>query len=85
MTALKSLVCKYVRFLMPAIVVPATVVSFYPSLWNGFVEYDDDFLFLNNLNYRGLGWPQLRWMFTTFLMGHYQPLSWMTLGLDYVI
>src|ERR1041384_7292927 len=24
-------------------------------------------------------------MFTTFLMGHYQPLTWVTLGLDYVI
>ena len=85
MTALKSLACKYVRFLMPAIVVTATVVSFYPSLWNGFVGYDDDALFLNNLRYRGLGWPQLSWMFTTFLRGHYQPLSWVTLGLDYVI
>src|SRR5262249_4133077 len=30
--------------------------------------------------------PQhLRWMFTTFHLGPYQPLSWVTLGLDYVL
>jgi tetratricopeptide (TPR) repeat protein len=85
MTALKPLARKCARFLIPAIVVGATIAAFYPSLWNGFVEYDDDALFLNNQSYRGLGWPQLRWMFTTFLNGHYQPLSWITLGLDYVI
>ncbi|MEO5871358.1 MAG: tetratricopeptide repeat protein, partial [Gemmatimonadaceae bacterium] len=34
---------------------------------------------------RGLGVTELRWMWTTFHMGHYVPLSWMTLGLDYVL
>src|SRR6185437_3111089 len=38
-----------------------------------------------NVHYRGLGWSQLRWMFTTFHMGPYQPLSWMTYGLDYLL
>src|SRR5204862_4253047 len=33
--------------------------------------------------YRGLSWPQLRWMWTSFHMGHYVPLTWMTLALDY--
>src|SRR5262249_3309393 len=33
----------------------------------------------------GLGSRQLAWMFTTFHLGPYQPLSWMTLGLDYVL
>ena len=39
--------------------------------------------FLNNENYRGLGLRHLRWMFTT--MEPYQPLSWVTLGADYVV
>ncbi|HEX7939068.1 MAG TPA: tetratricopeptide repeat protein [Gemmatimonadaceae bacterium] len=58
-------------------------LPFLPSLQNGFVSWDDDKNFLANLAYRGLGWSQLRWMWTTFHLGHYVPLSWMTLGLDY--
>ena len=33
----------------------------------------------------GLGPSNLAWMFTHFHLGHYQPLSWVTLGLDYAI
>ena len=60
-----------------------TFVSFLPALDAGFVTWDDDKNFLANTAYRGLGWQQLTWMWTTFHLGHYVPLSWMTLGLDY--
>ncbi|HMF48961.1 MAG TPA: hypothetical protein VK603_09970, partial [Candidatus Saccharimonadales bacterium] len=40
---------------------------------------------LQNPHYRGLGWEQISWMVKTFHGGHYQPLSWITLGLDYVL
>jgi len=30
-------------------------------------------------------WPQIRWMFTTVLLGHWIPLTWLTFGLDFVI
>src|SRR5262245_8889798 len=59
-------------------------VVFLPALANGFV-WDDDFNFVNNPAYRGLGWPQLRWMFTSAHLGHYIPVTWMTLGLDYLL
>jgi Flp pilus assembly protein TadD len=62
-----------------------SVVPFLPALEAGFVNWDDDTNFLNNPDYRGVGAAQLQWMFTTFLMGHYIPLTWMTLGLDYVV
>jgi tetratricopeptide (TPR) repeat protein len=55
---------------------------FLPALQNEFVSWDDDTNFLNNPNYRGLGIAQLTWMFTT-LRGHYIPLTWLTLGLDF--
>src|SRR5207247_8163222 len=45
---------------------------------------DDKDNFLDNPHYRGLGWTHLRWMWTTHL-GHYIPLTWMTLGLDYLL
>jgi tetratricopeptide (TPR) repeat protein len=60
-----------------------TFIAFLPTLRNGFVTWDDDRNFLENFSYRGLGWDNLSWMWTTFHMGHYVPLSWMTLGLDY--
>ncbi len=60
-----------------------TFIAFLPTLRNGFVTWDDDRNFLENFSYRGLGWENLSWMWTTFHMGHYVPLSWMTLGLDY--
>jgi protein O-mannosyl-transferase len=73
------------RWLIPLLVALATVVSFLPVLHNGFVDWDDPKMLTSNPDYRGLGRSQLRWMFTTFHMGHYQPLTWLTYGLDYVL
>jgi protein O-mannosyl-transferase len=69
----------------PMMVASLTCAAFLPVLRNGFVDWDDDNTLLQNPYYRGLGWDQLRWMFTTFHMGHYQPLSWVTFGLDYLV
>ncbi|HZE98630.1 MAG TPA: hypothetical protein VE981_16500, partial [Planctomycetota bacterium] len=63
----------------------ATFAAFLPALRGEFLNWDDVPNFLENPSYRGLGPSQLRWMFTTFLMGHYHPLTWITLGLDYAI
>ncbi len=63
----------------------ATVAAFLPALGNGFVGWDDQLSLVDNPHYRGLGWAQLTWMFTTFHMGLYMPLSWLTLGLDSLV
>jgi tetratricopeptide (TPR) repeat protein len=73
------------RWLLPLLVVLVTVLVFLPTLENRFVNWDDEKNFIENPHYRGLGWTQLRWMFTTLHLGPYQPLSWMTLGLDYLL
>jgi len=62
-----------------------TFAVFFPALLNEFVNWDDYELLVDNPHYRGLGWEQMRWMFSTFHTGHYQPLSWMTFALDYLI
>ncbi len=67
----------------PLVVALVTAAAFGPALHNGWVSWDDEQNFLTNPHYRGLGLSQLSWMWTTFHMGHYVPLSWMTLGLDY--
>ena len=76
---------RWVQWLVPALIALVTFAAFLPTLQNQFVNWDDADNFLDNPHYRGLGWAQLRWMWTTFHMGHWIPLTWMTLGLDYVL
>jgi hypothetical protein len=66
-------------------VVILTLAAFLGVLQSGFVNWDDPANFLDNPRYRGLGPAQLAWMFTTFHMGHYIPLTWLTLGADYLL
>src|SRR5881296_3519414 len=74
----------WVLWLVPVLIALVTVAAFLPALQNQFVSWDDDENFLDNPHYRGLGWSPLRWMWTTH-QGHYIPLTWMTLGLDYLL
>ena len=71
-------------WLAPALVALATIAVFSGALRNGFVNWDDNVNFLTNPHYRGLGWANLRWMFTTLLLGHYQPLTWLSFALDHL-
>ncbi len=73
------------RCALPALIAAATVAAFLPALQGEFLNWDDDRNFTNNPFYRGLGLSNLRWMWTTFLMGHYHPITWMTLGADFTI
>src|SRR5947207_6537956 len=72
------------RVLLPLLIAAVTFAAFLPSLQGEFLNWDDDANFLGNLNYRGLGPTNLRWMFTDYY-GHYMPLTWLTLGLDYTL
>jgi tetratricopeptide (TPR) repeat protein len=69
----------------PAVVGLATLLVFLPALGNQFVNWDDEVNLVSNPHFRGLGWDQLRWMFTTTLGGHYIPVTWLSFGLDYVV
>src|SRR5687768_12877128 len=71
------------RWAVPLLVALAAFLPFTPTLGADFVTWDDNRNFLDNPDFRGLGWQELRWMWTTFHMGHYVPLTWMTLGLDF--
>jgi len=71
--------------LIPLALALVTFLVFLPTLWNGFVAWDDYMNLVENQEYRGLTWPQIRWMFGTLLMGHWIPLTWLTFGLDFVI
>src|SRR3989441_325892 len=75
---------RWVRWLVPVVIALITCAAFLPTLQNQFVNLDDNDNFLDNPHYRGLAWTHLRWMWTTH-QGHYIPLTWMTLGLDYLL
>src|SRR5215475_10657045 len=65
-------------WLLPPALFLLTFLVFLPAIWNGFVEWDDQVNLYENPDYRGLTWPQIRWMFSTVLMGHWIPLTWLT-------
>jgi tetratricopeptide (TPR) repeat protein len=63
--------------------VAATFAAFWPTLHDGFVDWDDPANLTQNVHVRGLSAANLKWMLTTFHEGHYQPLTWLTYMLDY--
>lgn len=70
---------------LPLLVGLLGFLAFLPALDAGFVNFDDEQLFVQNHSYRGFGGRQLRWIFTTTFMGHYHPLTWLSSALDYKI
>jgi tetratricopeptide (TPR) repeat protein len=71
--------------LLPWLVAIVSFVAFLQALQAGFVKWDDDHNIVNNPNFRGVGSPQLRWMLTTTLLGHWIPLTWLSFGVNYVL
>ncbi|MBL8860474.1 MAG: tetratricopeptide repeat protein [Planctomycetes bacterium] len=67
----------------PVALLLLVAAAFAPALGADWVQWDDDRNFTENWAWRGLTPDHLAWMATTFHMGHYQPLSWLTLGLDW--
>jgi tetratricopeptide (TPR) repeat protein len=70
---------------LAAAVALVTAAAFLPTLGNDFVSWDDPTTLLDNPHYRGFGWDNLRWMFTSYHLGHYLPVTWLTFALDYVL
>ena len=70
---------------IPLAIVLAVVVVFAVGLRNEFVQWDDPTNLVENPHFRGLAPRNLAWMFTTTLMGHYIPVTWLSFGLDYMV
>ena len=73
----------HVVTLVPVLVV--TLVSFLPVLSAGFLPSVDDGKMLEPTQYRELSLDGLKWMFTTFYFGDYQPFHWLSYSLDYAV
>ena len=72
------------RWVIPALL-PLVVAAVFPLAVFGKFQWDDYPLLVDNSAYRGLAWSNLRWMFSTNLMGHYMPVTWITYALDYLL
>ncbi len=62
-----------------------TVFVFSPCVHHEWLHWDDQENFILNERFRGLTPQHVWWMLTTLHMGPYQPLSWLTLGIDYTL
>ncbi len=70
---------------MPLSLALIVVASFWPAIGADFVAWDDDLNLTDNVRYRGLSLEHLRWMATTTHGGHYQPLTWISWAMDYLV
>ena len=68
-----------------ALVFLGAVGAFYPALSADFVNWDDQYNFLSNYDFRGLGWEQTKWAFSARRLGVYQPLAWLLLECEYAL
>jgi Tfp pilus assembly protein PilF len=68
---------------LSTLVFAGTLVAYWPASQYDFINYDDQAYFVLNPNFRGLGWDNLRWCFSTTYLGHYQPLNWLSYAINY--
>lgn len=73
------------RWVIPALPLLVVTAAFSLAPQWGFQQWDDVPLLVDNSAYRGFAWWNLQWMFSTNLLGHYMPLTWITYGLDYLL
>lgn len=58
---------------------------FLPSFTHGWTNYDDSMFLLGQTGWRGLGPAAWRWAFTSKVGSVYQPLAWLSYGLDHAL
>jgi hypothetical protein len=62
--------------------VVGTFAAFWPILSNGFVDWDDSAAIVGNARLGRFDPASLGWTLSTTLLGHFQPLAWLSLSLD---
>ncbi len=59
------------------------VIVYFPSLFNDFTNWDDPSYITKNDFIKGLGIENLKAIFGEFHNGHYHPLTWISLAINY--
>ena len=77
----KNLLSKNVLIL--ALIIAAIFACFWPALGNDFVLWDDPAYILENTLARTLSWANTKQIFSTYILGNYQPLTILTFSLEH--
>ncbi len=78
-----SLLPPWIRAGLPSAVFLFSFLAFTPALGGEFLNWDDNLVLTDHNAWRGLGWDQIGWAFSTHHAGHFHPLTWLSFGLDY--
>ncbi|GBD97563.1 MAG TPA: tetratricopeptide repeat protein [Nitrospirae bacterium] len=62
-----------------------TILVYLPALQNGFVNWDDPQYIYENPEIKSIDFKSLKWMFTTFDVSNWHPLTWLSHAIDYAI
>ncbi|MEI2722198.1 MAG: hypothetical protein V9H26_01270 [Verrucomicrobiota bacterium] len=69
--------------LLGALLIGATVATYWPVLENDFINYDDpDYVTANEVVKRGLTWNGVQWAFATGHASNWHPVTWLSHMLD---
>ena len=71
-----------IPWLLGALVAVSTLVTFLPTVWNDFVDWDDPRMFLENPGHRGPFLAEIWYAWTSHLLGEFMPVTWMSYALD---
>ncbi|MBP9211698.1 MAG: tetratricopeptide repeat protein [Bacteroidetes bacterium] len=69
--------------IVTACLIGLTMLVFFPTVQNGFTNWDDGYHVVNNPQIRSLDWESVRAMFTSFTVAHYIPLVSLTFAVEY--
>jgi Tfp pilus assembly protein PilF len=72
-------------WLLAALVAGWTLLTFLPTIENGFVNWDDPRMFLENPYHRGPWSARLQNAWGRHLLGEFMPVTWMSYGLDFAL
>lgn len=73
------------RVVLVLLVAVLAALPFLGALDGEFLDWDDRQALVENDSYRGFDARSVRWWFSSYHMGHYMPLSWMSLALDHAV
>lgn len=74
------------RGLLAGLLLAGLIAAAFAGVWNhNFVNWDDNYILTENEAYRGLSAEHLQWMWETRLLGHFQPLTWLTYAVDHTL
>jgi len=67
------------------LIVIISIIAYYPSFDNNFLNWDDDVYVTDNLDIQNLNIENLRKYFTQYYVSNYHPLTMLSIAIDYSI